>query len=213
MRRFVFGILAFLAVTAGYCPGAPAPAIVQRSGNWTVDVVFEQPQQIVVMGGRGQSQPRRFWYTILTLTNKTRRDVDFYPRCELMTDTFEVMPAGKGVPAAVFRQIKMRHQLKYPFLESVDATSSRILQGEDNTKDITVIWPDFDADARNIRLFVSGLSNETVAIDHPVAKDASGKPEKVYLRKTLELDYSIGGDPLFRSDARLDYKDKRWVMR
>ena len=212
MRRFVFGILAFLAVTAGYCPGAPSPAIVQRSGNWTVDVVFEQPQQIVVMG-TGQSQPRRFWYTILTLTNKTRRDVDFYPRCELMTDTFEVMPAGKGVPAAVFRQIKMRHQLKYPFLESVDATSSRILQGEDNTKDITVIWPDFDADARNIRLFVSGLSNETVAIDHPVAKDASGKPEKVYLRKTLELDYSIGGDPLFRSDARLDYKDKRWVMR
>ena len=52
-----------------------------------------------------------------------------------------------------------------------------------------------------------------MAIDHPVAKDETGRPVKVFLRKTLELTYSLGGDPNFRSDARLIYRDKHWVMR
>jgi len=43
---------------------------------------------------------------------------------------------------------------------------------------------------------IAGLSNETVVIDHPTAKDETGKPAKVYLRKTLELSYKLGGDAL-----------------
>jgi hypothetical protein len=90
---------------------------------------------------------------------------------------------------------------------------NRILQGEDNTKDIAVIWPDFDTKAKNIKVFIAGLSNETVAIDHPMAKDQAGKPFKVFLRKTLELSYAFKGDPALRSDASLTYKGKRWIMR
>jgi len=212
MKSFVCGILAILAVTACVCPAAPRPAIVQGPGDWTVDVVFEHPQQIMLRLN-GESKPRRLWYTIITLTNKTKHDVDFYPRCELMTDTFQIIPAGKGVPAAVFERLKIRHHGRYPFLEYWERTDGKILQGADNTKDIAIIWSDFDARAKGMKLFIAGMSNETIAIDHPVAKDEQGGPVKVYLRKTLEMSYDIAGDAAFRSDAELIYKGKRWVMR
>lgn len=212
MRSFVYGTLAILWVMACVSLAAPQPAIVQGPNDWTVNVTFEHPRQIVLQLG-GNNRPKRFWYTIITLTNRANRDVDFYPKCELMTDTFQIIPAGRATPAVVFEQIKRRHQSRYPFLELLENTTNRILQGEDNTKDIAIIWPDFDAKAKGIKLFLTGLSNETVVIDHPIARDEAGKPIKVFLRKTLELSYSLGGDPAFRSDAKLVYKDKRWVMR
>jgi hypothetical protein len=212
MKSFVYGTFAILVVMACICSAAPEPAIVQGAGDWTVDITFEHPQQIMLKLS-GDEKLRRFWYTLITLTNKTNRDVDFYPKCELMTDTFQITPAGKGVSAAVFAQIKRRHQGKYPFLESLEETSNKILQGKDNTKDVAVIWSDFDAPAKNIKIFIAGLSNETVVIDHPVDKDERGSPVKVYLRKTLELSYGISGDPALRSSAKLTYNGRRWVMR
>jgi hypothetical protein len=146
------------AIMACMCLSAPEPAIVPGPGQWTVDVMFEHPQQITLGSGRN-SKPRQFWYTIVTLTNNTKRDVDFYPRCELMTDTFRITPAGKDISPVVFKQIKRRHEGKYPFLESLEKAGNKILQGEDNTKDIAIIWPDFDVRAKNIKLFITGLSN------------------------------------------------------
>jgi hypothetical protein len=212
MKGFVYGVLVVWGIMVRLCLAAPQPAIVPGPDDWTVDVRFEHPQQIEVRLA-GDEKPRRFWYIIVTLTNKTNRDVDFYPKCELMTDTFQIIPAGEDVRPAVFQQIKRRHQRKYPFLESLKQAGHRMLQGEDNAKDIAIIWPDFDAKARNIKLFITGLSNETVAVDHPVAKDETGKPVKVYLRKTLELSYGIPGDAAFRSEVKPVYKGKRWIMR
>lgn len=212
MKGFIYGTLAVWAVMACVGVGAPEPAILQRAGDWTLEIRFEHPQQIVLRLS-GASRPRRFWYTIVTLTNKTDRDVDFYPKCDLMTDTFRIAPAGRNTPAVVFQQIKRRHQSKYPFLESLEEAGNKILQGQDNAKDIAIIWPDFDGQAKNIKIFMSGLSNETAAIDHPTARDETGKPIPVYLRKTLELGYAVGGDPAFRADARLIFKNKRWIMR
>ncbi|MDP2933457.1 MAG: hypothetical protein Q8N81_04975, partial [bacterium] len=80
-------------------------------------------------------------------------------------------------------------------------------------KDLAIIWPDFDAKAKNISLYLAGLSNETVVVEHPTKKDPNGIPEKIYLRKTLELQYSIGGDPTLRNNTVLVYKNKNWVMR
>jgi hypothetical protein len=212
MKGFVFVISVALAVMACVCLAAPEPAIVPGPTDWTVDVIFEHPQQIELKLS-GDNKPKRFWYTLITLTNKTNRDVDFYPKCELMTDTFQIIPTGRNTPAVVFEQIKRRHQSRYPFLESLEKAGNRILQGQDNTKDIAIIWSDFDAKAKSLKLFIAGLSNETIAVDHPVAKDKAGKPIKVFLRKTLELSYTLGGDAAFRSDAKLVYKGKRWVMR
>ena len=212
MKIFIYGILSVCFVFTSLCPAAPEPAVVQKANEWTIDVSFEHIQQIEVQSDRN-AKPKRFWYTIVTLTNKSGNDVDFYPRCDLMTDTFQVIPAGKKVPAVVFEQIKRRHQSKYPFLEPLEKTGNKILQGYDNTKDIPIIWPDFDIEAKKVSLFITGLSNEIAVIDHPTAKDEIGKAEKVFLRKTLELDYTVGGDPAFRSEARLVYKGKHWIMR
>jgi hypothetical protein len=188
---------------------APEPAIVPKPGDWTLEVRFEQPQQIVLPGAVQQ----RFWYTILTLTNKSGKDVDFYPACELITDTLQVVPAIKGTSAVLFEKIKNRHQGRYPFLQLLENAGNKVLQGEDNAMDIAVIWPDFDPNAKAVNIFISGLSNETAVVDHPVDKDQDGKPVKIYLRKTLELNYTIGGDPAFRSDQKLKFESKRWVMR
>jgi len=214
MKDFVYRILTVWVVTSCVCLAAPKPAIVPGPRDWTIDVTFEHPRQILLQPGPGgQNQPGRFWYTILTLTNNVKHDVDFYPMCDLMTDTFQVIPAGKGTLPVVFQQIKNHHRSEYPFLEPLEKLGSKILQGEDNARDVAIIWPDFDTKARGIKLFITGLSNETAVVDHPVARDETGKPIKVYLRKTLELSYTLGGDPAFRSDAGLVYEGKRWVMR
>jgi hypothetical protein len=205
MKDIVYGTSAVLAVLVCVCLAAPEPAVVSRPGNWTVDVRFEHPQKIAWQWPDGKT--RYFWYTIVTLTNKTNDDVDFYPKCELITDAFQIVPAGRETPKAVFARIKQRYQAKYPFLESLEGAGDKILQGEDNTKDIAIIWPDFSAQAKAVKLFITGLSNETAVVDHPI------EPKQVYLRKTLELSYVMRGDPELRSYARLSYKGKRWVMR
>ena len=210
----VFVCLSLVIIGVGVCVSlaAPEPAIVPRPDEWTVRVGFAHPQQMVLRR-EGVEGPEYFWYMVLTVTNRLRSDVDFYPKCELMTDTFRIIPAGKAVTPTVFEQIKRRHQSRYPFLEPLDKVDNKILQGEDNTEDIAIVWPDFDAKAKNIRIFVTGLSNETVTVDHPVARDETGKPLKVFLRKTFELSYAFRGDPALRADTSLVYKGKRWIMR
>ncbi len=214
MRRFIFGTftVTICTIAASLYAAAPQPAVVPSPDNWMLDVVFEHPQDISVKLP-GDAKLRRFWYVIMTLTNKTGKDVDFYPRCELMTDTFQIIPAGMGSSSSVFDKIKKRHKSKYPLLEYVEQTSNKILQGQDNAKDIAIIWPDFDARAKGIKIFIAGLSNEATVIEHPTAKDENGRPVRVYLRKTLELSYSLPGDPDYRSDADLQYEGKSWVMR
>jgi hypothetical protein len=212
MKTCFAGVIFIGIVTVGGLWAYPEPAVVQSQGDWTLEVVFGQPQQISVKSP-GEASKKRYWYVILTLTNKSGLDVPFYPACDLMTDTFKIIEAGKEVRQAVFEEIKLLHQGGYPFLEYLDFAGNRILQGVDNTKDIAIIWPDFDPKAKNITLFIAGLSNETVAIDHPAATDEEGRPVKVYLRKTLALEYSIGGDEKLRAHAKPSYKGKRWVMR
>jgi hypothetical protein len=212
MKRFLYGISGIWVIVTCVCLAAPEPAIVPAPGQWTVDVEFTHPQQIVLRRS-SDNQPVRFWYTILTLTNNTGKDVGFYPKCDLLTDTFQIVPAGKSVNPVVFERIRKRHAKRYPFLEPLAKAGNKILQGEDNAKDIAIIWPDFDLEAKNIKIFITGLSNETAVVNHPVAKDETGKPVKAYLRKTLELNYSLKGDPSLRSSVNLTYKGKTWIMR
>jgi hypothetical protein len=212
MKRFFYGIIGIVAIFVCACLAAPEPAIVPAPGQWTLNMEFTRPQQITLPRG-SDKKPLQFWYIIITLTNNTGNDVDFYPKCDLMTDSFQIIPAGKFVSSTLFNKVKMRYKSKYPFLKPLDSAGTKILQGEDNTKDIAVIWPDFDPQAKSIKLFITGLSNETVAVDHPVAKDQTGEPVKVFLRKTLELSYSLKGDQTLRTNNSFSYQGKRWVMR
>ena len=190
----------------------PEPAIVQAPSQWTLDVAYSTAQQIT-LNLPGENEPKRFWYIILTLTNNsTSSDAPFYPSCDLMTDTFQIVPAGKGLRREVFRQIKLKHQGRYPFLEPIDNAENKILQGVDNAVDVAIIWPDFDPKAKEATLFIGGLSNETKPVAHP-KKDENGQTRMLYLRKTLALKYAIGGDPKLRQAASLRFKKKSWVMR
>jgi len=212
MKSHVCWSLLVFGLICGVCVGAPEPSIVPEAGEWTLDVQFEHPQQIIV--GKGvDNQPRRFWYMIVTMTNRTKSDVDFYPKCEVMTDDFELTPSGKGVSGVVFAQIRKRHQGQYPLLESVEKAGNKILQGKDNTKDVAIIWQDFGAQTKDVKVFIAGLSNETVVVKHPVAKDENGRAVQVFLRKTLELSYSLPGDAAVKSGENLSYEGNRWVMR
>ncbi len=202
---------AIIFITGGTF-SAPQPAIVPAPNQWTLNVIYTQPQQITI-NVSGERNKQRFWYIIVTLTNNTNIDASFYPSCELMTDTFQAIPAYRDTKNIVFEKIKARHKKKYPLLESLEFADNKILQGQDNTKDFAIIWPDFDAKAKEIRLFLAGLSNETAVIEHPIKKDPNGMPEKIYLRKTLELQYATGGDPKLRRNAALTFKGQRWIMR
>jgi len=211
MKSYLVYGTVLAAVLTSLCMAAPTPAIVQRPGYWTLDVRYEQPQQLVLPWGPGGEQ--RFWYTILTVTNRTGMDVEFYPRCDLMTDTLQIVPAGRGVPPVVFQMIQQRHASRYPLLESLQSVPSRMLEGEDNARDIAVIWQDFDPQATSFQVFIGGLSNETAVIPHPVDVDANGNPVPIYLRKTLELNYALRSDPALRSSVEVVYKGQSWVMR
>jgi hypothetical protein len=212
MKRFFYGILGILVIAACVCSAAPEPAIVPAPGQWTLDVEYTNPRQIT-LPRTSDKMPAKFWYIIITLTNNTGNDVDFYPKCDLMTDSFQIIPAGKFVSPVVFDQIKKRHKARYPFLEPLNNAGIKILQGEDNTKDIAVIWPDFEAQAKSVKLFITGLSNETAAVGHPISKGEMGEPLMIFLRKTLELSYSLRGDQALRSSDSFDFQGKRWIMR
>ena len=212
--RYLFYLLSCTVIltTFAICRAAPKPAIVPGANLWTLDVEYTNPQQIMIKVP-GQRKPQRFWYIILTMTNKSGYDVPFYPRCDLMTDTLKLTQAYKDTGKIVFKKIKKRYKRKYPFLESLEYADNKILQGSDNTKDMVIIWPDFDPNAKKISLFISGLSNETVAIDHPTAKKENGQPQRIFLRKTFQLDYAIAGDETLRSTSGLIFKKQDWIMR
>lgn len=212
MKRFFYAIFGIWAIFACVCLAAPEPAIVPAPGQWTLEMKFTNPQQIIWPQGPDK-KPANFWYTIITLTNNTGNDVDFYPKCDLMTDSFQIIPAGKFVSTALFEQIKKRHKNRYPFLELLNNAGTKILQGEDNARDIAVIWPDFDAKASSVKLFITGLSNETAVVDNPISKDEMGMPARIFLRKTLELNYSVSGDQNLRSPVSFAFRGKRWIMR
>jgi len=214
-RNVFYLALAMLAVATVSLLGYPEPKIVQKTNQWTLNVEYSQPEQISLTVP-GQAEPQRYWYIILNVTNETSQDeVDFYPVCRLVTDTFQVIPADKNVPAAVFDAIKVKHQGTYPFLESLDFKDHRIGHGADNARDFAIIWPDIDPKARQVNLFVGGLSNETAVLEHPKLKDEDGNPKKIFLQKTLHLKYAIAGDEKLRSEAKLEEikLERNWVMR
>ena len=207
-KNLLFLLLALTAINA---MAAPRPAMVPLPGIWTLDTEFENLRPII-WSPKGSS-PQRYWYMILSLTNNSPQTVPFYPSIELMTDTFCIVQADDFPSAAIFQSIKLANQGKYPFLVSYDDIENSIKRGSDNTLDFAVIFRDFDPKAKSISVFIAGLSNETVTIEHPTEKDSSGNPIKVRLRKTLEINYKVPGDNTAKSSRSLVFESVEWVMR
>ncbi len=210
-QQILAGLMLVLASAA--MAAFPSPATVQKVNEWTLTVRYEQPEQITLRLA-GRPGPERFWYLIVSLTNESdQSEVPFFAACELVTDNFEVIPAGHGVPKGVFEAIRHKHQGGYPFLESLDFEDNRVRRGPDNTRDVVIIWRDFNDKAKEVSFFIGGLSNETAVLQHPVKTDAEGNPESVFLQKTLQLLYRVGADAALRDLATLNFLEQIWVMR
>jgi len=212
-RLFTALLILAVGVTTAAAMAFPEPAIVQKGSQWTLTVRYEEPQQITLRLP-GQSAPERFWYIIISLTNESNeQEVPFFPACELVTDNFEIISAGVGVPKGAFEAIKLKHQGSYPFLESLDFEDNRFYRGKDSTRDVVIIWKDFNLKAKEVNLFIGGLSNETAMILHPAKTDEQGNPQNIFLQKTLQLRYLVGADARLRDLATLKFQEKNWVMR
>ncbi len=201
---FTMGVLSILATSAF---SAPEPAIIQDAGQWTADIKFEPLRQLVYQPTE-TAKPRRFWYSIVTIENRTGEDIGFFPKCDLMTDTFQILPAGRRVPKDVFSQIRQRHMRKYPLLQYLPKVKSQILQCEYNAIDVAIVWSYIKPEAKEVKLYIAGLSNETTAVNLP-----NGKNPVVFLRKTLELKFQLKGESVWRADSDIQFRSKRWVMR
>lgn len=212
MKQLVYGTLLAALCLGTAAWAAPEPMVVQKSGLWTADVSFE-PLKTLIWKPTPDGPAQRYWYTILTITNGSRQDIPFYSRCDLLTDTFQLVPAISKIPRPILQRLKRLHQKKYPLLQAMSTVGNRILQGEDHAVDVLILWPDFDPQATRVKLYITGLSNETAMVEHPTAKNADGQSKQVFLRKTLELTFALQSQADFRTKADVAYKGKRWVMR
>jgi hypothetical protein len=145
-----------------------------------------------------------FWFMRYTVTNNTGKDILFTPSFELGAETGTVLEAFKNVPNTVFEKIKTN--FNNPLLISPNDIHGRLLQGEDNAKDGVVMFPALDPEARNFRLFVMGLSGETVDVENPITH------KKVILQKSLELDFNVPGQAV-GIEPKCTLTATKWVMK
>jgi len=198
----------------------PEPTVVPL--HWEFKVELDPFRSIPVAPSRkGKAQDRLFWYLRYTVTNLSGQDHVFVPEFVLYTGTGQLLRAGTKVPTDVFNQIKTLHN--DPMLKAQTSMTRKLLLGQDNAKSGVAIWPDFDAKAGTVDIFLTGLSGETTAIDLPkplkvVETDWKGNrktvtKKRLLLAKTLHLRYAIPGEKAARGDVTPRLVKREWVMR
>ena len=205
----VFGLMVVLPLGA-----APEPALVPPPGAWQLDFELHGTPRQISIKLPGDAKPRRFWYLLYSITNNTGRDIEFYPQFDLFTNTFKLYNAGVKVRRPVFEAIRELYAKTIPLLEPENMISGRILLGRDNARDSVAIFEDFDPNSNSVKIFVSGLSNETVTVAHPGQFDSDNQSrKKVLLRKTLMLQYQVPGDRFNLDQRVMLYRGREWIMR
>ena len=202
-RGWIFSALILVAsLTWTTVWGYPRPGASAR--GWQLDFKYGPMRQIrLVLPGKSRAET--FWYLTYTVTNNTGRDVDFYPRSYIFTDTGQLIEAVQGVDALTYPVIAKL--LGRELLEEELFVRGRILQGEENARESVIIWRDFDPKAVAFKVFISGLSGETALVTDPM----SGK--KFSLVKTLQLSYGLGGNRYISAELSAELKDRDWIMR
>jgi len=188
--------------------------------HWQLNIDLE-PLKAIQIRLPGRQQSETFWYLRYKVTNRTGSDRIFVPKLALYTDTGQVLRAGQKTPSAVFKRIKSLYN--DPLLNDLAEMAGKLLQGRDNAKRGVAIWPDFDAKAGEVDIFIGGLSGEAVEISLPkpitvTRLDAQGKEQvvqktKIILTKTLRLHYATLGQASARPYAAPQLKKQDWVMR
>jgi hypothetical protein len=203
------------SVALGQAPASqPTPAV--ASAAWMLNFKFQDPQRLAVVEP-GQRNPVVYWYMLYTVENSTKREVQFYPEFEIVTDTLQVVRSDRGASPAAYQAVV--HRANDPALLPAERIAGRILVGKDRARHGVAIWKDFDPRSKAFTVFVGGLSGETARWKNP-AFDGD-KPEgprnmKYFLlRKTLAIPYTLTSSESERSlipPRRLAEK-QAWVMR
>lgn len=216
MRKFMFCSMLGLAtsVLAQSSSLVPEPAV--ASPAWQLKFRFQDPQRIsVVLPDR--KEPVVFWYMLYTVENPTDREVDFYPKFEVVTDTLQIVRSDVDVSPEAYRAVFRR--AGNPLLVTPEKVTGKLLRGHDRMRQSVAIWPDIDPTAKAFTVFVAGLSGEVARWKNPVFDEAKpegpGNQRYFLLRKTLAIPYSLPGSDASRFGAvprRLPEKQD-WVMR
>ena len=196
-------LLAAFSLGVPVVMAAPKPSLAPKS--WELELEFHDPARIagILPGAR---KPSTFWYMIYSVTNRTGREVHFYPQFDLVTDTLKVYHGGDHVSPSVFAAIRERHRKQHPFLTAPLKASGKLLQGVDNARTSVAIFTDFDPQASRFAIYAAGLSGEVVRVPNP-AFDSSQPPSEqnvqfFTLRKTLGIGYDMPGDVTSRIRAK-----------
>lgn len=184
----------------------PTPQIVSKS--WQLDFTFEPPRPISVTRPDGSIE--WYWYLTYKVTNNTGDDRLFIPDITIATDEGDIVNANRSIPTAAFDAVQK--STGNPLLESPMQVIGKLLQGPDHARESVAVWRDYGKDVGEVRVFVQGLSGETVEIQTPDPADAS-RTVKVLLSKTLMATYQLPGLAASPQDQPVVAKGQKWIMR
>src|SRR5262245_53853491 len=94
------GFMTFAVVgraLGGLVWAAPQAGLV--SPSWELDIQFADPQRITVPTKTGSET---YWYVLYRVTNRTGKDVRFFPAFRIVTNTLRVVDAGDGVHPSAY---------------------------------------------------------------------------------------------------------------
>ncbi len=187
---------------------APQAGLVSRS--WTLDFEFHDPQRITVNGVS-------YWYVVYEVTNRTGKDVEFFPSFRLVTDTLQVVEGGAEVNPVVYDAIGARHRNEYPFFAPPSKITGLMLQGDENARASAAVFRTFDPTAAGFTMYAGGLSGEVEQLRNPsfdAKRPVSDEnPQSFLLRRTLVITYSLPGDAQTRALAAPIRRSRAWEMK
>ncbi len=146
-----------------------------------------------------------YWYFTYTVINRTGRDQIWAPNFVLFTDAGSIRRSGEDVPARITEEIF--DMLGNELIETQYEILGEILQGREHAKEGLVIWPADERSITEMSLFIAGISGETARVTNPLTG------ENLLLRKTLQRDYLIPGNPSARGSEPVEMAEQRWIFR
>lgn len=197
-------------------PVGAAPKADIATTVWQLDLEFYDPQRITLRLP-GNERETTYWYVLYEVTNRTGKDVAFYPSFRIVTDTLQVVEGGTNVHPKVYDAIKARHLREFPFFAPPPKVTGLLLQGEENSRSSAAVFRTFDENAASFTLYVSGLSGESERVRNPAFDVKRGESDDnsraFYLRRTLAVIYDLPGDRRTRAWATPMRRSREWVMR
>ncbi len=220
-------LLLFSAQSAIEEPAGPRPAAFPITWEFRFDFVSPPRRIDVILPG--DSAPTTFWYLLYTVTNTDARTRKWYPRFQVVTDDLRVVEMDVGINPLVFNAIKQLHTRTFPDLIHPSKAIGNLRTGADNAIESVAIWRDVDLSSSRFKIYVGGLSGETMLVTNPAFDpekpetreiDRQGRsvavevnPKRFTLRKTLEIRYNHPGSAAGRAASEPVRYVTRWVMR